>query len=329
VPGPLAPLSAHAGKTIAVTGAAGFLGGRLVSRLATIECQIIRVARSVQPPLDFPVAATVIDVAGDVGRRDTWDRVAGADVIVHFAAQTSATAAAENPDRDFHDNVTPMRLLLEACRQRRQRPLVLFAGTVTQSGIPSRLPVDEDAPDDPITVYDRHKLMAEGDLKAAASQGVVRGATLRLSNVYGPGAPGLRKDRDVLNRMIRSAVEGRPLTVYGTGEYVRDYIFIDDVVDAFVVAAAHPEQVNGRHFVVGSGRGVTIREAFELISARVGVLTGKTVPVTTTDPNGALSAMAQRHFVADPSRFSAATGWRPAWSLTEGIDRTIEALGCA
>jgi UDP-glucose 4-epimerase len=328
VPGLLAPLLVHAGKTIAVTGAAGFLGGRLVSRLAAVDCQIIRVARSVQPPLDA-MAATVVDIAGDVGQPDTWDRVADADVIFHFAAQTSTAAAADDPDRDFYDNVTPMRLLLETCRQRRQRPLVLFAGTVTQTGIPSRLPVDEDAPDDPITVYDRHKLMAEGDLKAAASQGDVRGATLRLSNVYGPGAPGLRKDRDVLNRMIRSAVEGRPLTVFGSGEYVRDYVFIDDVVDAFVAAAAHPEPVNGRHFVVGSGRGVTIREAFELISARVRLLTGTTVPVTTTDRGGALLAIDQRHFVADPSRLSAATGWRPSWSLTDGIDRTIEAFKCA
>ncbi len=89
--------------------------------------------------------------------------------------------------------------------QRGRRPIVLFAGTVTEAGIPSRLPVDEDAPDDPITIYDRHKLMAEQDLKAAAVNGDVRGATLRLANVYGPGARGQRADRDVLNRMIKTA----------------------------------------------------------------------------------------------------------------------------
>ena len=71
------------------------------------------------------------------------------------------------------------------------------------------MPVDEDAPDDPITVYDRHKLIAEDDLKAAAAQGVVRGATLRLANVYGPGARGQPRDRDVLNRMIKTAIARR------------------------------------------------------------------------------------------------------------------------
>ncbi len=300
-----------------------------MSRLAAAECRIIRVARLVQPPLDLPLVATVIDVTADAADRGVWDRIADADVVFHFAAQTSTAAAADNPDRDFQANVAPMRQLLAACRERGRRPIVLFAGTVTEAGIPLRLPVDEDAPDDPITIYDRHKLMAEQDLKAAAANGDVRGATLRLANVYGPGARGQRVDRDVLNRMIKTAIDGGPLTVYGTGEYVRDYVFVEDVVDAFLMAAVQPDRVNGRHFVIGSGRGISIRDAFELIAARVELITGRRVAVTTADPGTRLSALEQRHFVADPSRFSAATGWRPSWSLTEGIDRTIEAFRCA
>ncbi len=322
-------LSAYSGQTIAVTGATGYLGGRLLTRLAPCACRLIRVARSAQPPIDVPMAATVTDVTGDVGDRGVWDRVAEADVIFHFAAQTSTAAAADVPDRDFHANVTPMRHLLAGCRQSGARPIVLFAGTVTQAGMPSRLPVDEDAPDDPITVYDRHKLIAEEDLKTAASQGIVRGATLRLANVYGPGGHGRTRDRDVLNRMIQTAIAGGPLTVFGTGEYLRDYVFVEDVVDAFLMAAVHPEQVNRRHFVVASGRGISIRDAFELVAARVERLTGRHVAVTTTEPAAPRSPIEQRHFVGDPSRFSAATGWRPSWSLTEGIDCTIEALTCA
>jgi nucleoside-diphosphate-sugar epimerase len=322
-------LSAFRGQTIAVTGAAGFLGGRLLARLAPCACQILRVARSAPPPLDVPTAATVTDVTGDVGDRGIWERVAAADMIFHFAAQTSTAAAADDPEGAFHANVTPMRHLLAACRQRRVRPMVLFAGTVTQAGMPSLLPVDEDAPDDPLTIYDRHKLIAEGDLKAAASQGIVRGATLRLANVYGPGGHGRRRDRDVLNRMIETAIAGGPLTVFGQGEYLRDYVFVEDVVDAFLMAAVHPEQVDRRHFVVASGRGISIREAFELVAARVERLTGRHVAVTTTEPATPQSPIERRNFVGDPSRFSVATGWRPSWSLSQGIDRTIEALTCA
>jgi len=312
-PLPIAPpptdwLHAYRGKTVAVTGAAGFLGGCLVNRLAAIDCRILLVTRTAPLP---------------------WDDVVSADVVFHFAAQTSNVAAAENPDRDFAANVAPLRQLLESCRRLRRRPTVLFAGTVTQSGIPSRLPVDEDALDQPVTIYDEHKLIAEGDLKTASSAGVVFGATLRLANVYGPGAHGRNKDRDILNRMIAAAVRGEPLTIYGAGECVRDYLFVDDVIDAFLMAAVHPERVTGRHYVIGSGRGTTIRQAFELVAARVEALTGRRVPVISVAPPFPLSAIEQRHFVADPSRFSAATGWRPAWSLSDGIDRTIEACTCA
>lgn len=312
-----------------VTGAAGFLGGRLVDRLAGDACTIIRLSRSPQRPLERVSAGRVIDVVGDAGERGVWDRLVDADVIFHLAAQTSPAAAAADPDAAFHSNVMPMRHLVAACREKHRRPIVLFAGTVTEAGVPARLPVSEDAPDDPLTIYDRHKLIAETDLKEAAAAGVARGATLRLSNVYGPGAHGRRADRDVLNRMIGAAVIGQPLTVHGTGEHVRDYVFVDDVVDAFLMAAAHGERVNNRHFVIGSGQGISIRDAFGLIAERVERLTGRRVPVTAAEPAAPLSAIERRNFVADPSRFSAATGWRPAWTLADGIDRTIEALTCA
>lgn len=334
MPGPpltIAPASSgclheYVGKTVVVTGAAGFLGERLVNRLAAVPCQILRVARTVPRSLGVIPRATVADLAGDVGERATWDAVVSdADFVFHFAAQTSSAIADQNPSVDFAANVLPMRQLLETCRRGRRRPVVMFAGTVTQTGVPARLPVDEDAPDQPVTIYDQHKLIAEDDLKSAASDGAVYGVTLRLANVYGPGGHGRNKDRDILNRMIAAAVRGEPLTVYGAGDHLRDYVFVDDVVDAFLMAAVHAERVNGRHYVIGSGRGTTIRQGFELVAARVELLTGRRVPIITAEPPTALSALERRHFVADSSRFSQATGWRPTWSLIEGIDRTIEA----
>jgi nucleoside-diphosphate-sugar epimerase len=307
-----------------VTGAAGFIGSRVVDRLASDTGRVIRVARAALPPIEN-ATADVIDVIGDVTDRATWDEVADADVVFHFAAETGESSAADDADASFHANVTPIRLLLDVCVERRRRPIVVFAGTATEAGIPARLPVDEDQPDDPITAYDRHKLMAENDLKAASAEGAICGATLRLSNVYGPGAPGKRRDRDVLNRMIRAALGGEPLTVYGSGEYLRDYVFVEDVVDAFLEAADHAANINGRHFIIGSGRGISIRGAFELIAARVETLTGRRVPVRTMEPPAALSEIQKRNFVADPTRFSRATGWRASWSLSDGIDRTIEA----
>ena len=299
-------LREYSSKTIAVSGAGGFLGGTLVNRLATVPCHVMRVPRD-----------------------PDWEPIVSAvDVVFHFAAQTSSAVAAADPNRDFAANVAPLRGLLAACRRLRRRPVILFAGTVTQAGIPVRLPVDENAVDRPVTIYDHHKLIAENDLKAAACDGTVKGATLRLANVYGPGARASGKDRNILNRMIAAAVRGEPLTVYGTGEHLRDYVFVNDVVDAFLMAGAQPDQVNAKHFVVGSGRGVTIREAFELVASRVEALTGRRVPVITAVPAAALSAIEQRDFIADSSRLTSATGWHPKWSLYDGIDRTIEAGPC-
>lgn len=300
------------GQVVAVTGASGFIGARLVSRLAGEACTVVR-----------------IDRPADVTERAVWDRAVDADVIIHLAAQTSAAVANDDPARDFEANVMPMRHLIAACRARRRTPLVLFAGTVTEAGVPAQLPVNEDAPDDPRTIYDRHKLMAEQELKAAASDGHVRGATLRLANVYGPGGHGRRADRDILNRMIAAAIAGETLTVHGAGEQIRDYVFVDDVVDAFLAAAAHGDRVNGRHFVIGSGRGISVRGAFELIVERVERAIGRRVAVTTIAPPVPAAAIEQRNFIADAARFARATGWHPKTTLPEGIDRTIGALRCA
>jgi len=308
-PAPGDGLRAYAGKTIAVTGASGFIGGGIVDRLAAVDCRIIRVARS------------------EFGDPAAWRHAAEADVVFHLAAQTSAAAAAQNSAEDFAANVAPLRALLAACRERGRRPIVIFAGTVTQCGVAARLPVNEDTADEPVTVYDRHKLIAEQDLKRAAAEGAVRGTSLRLANVYGPGN-GNRADRHILNRMIRTALSGDALTVYGAGNFVRDYVFIDDVLDAFVMAATAIEQVNGRHFVIGSGRGTAIRDAFNLVSARVAAATGRRAPVVSARPPDSLSEIDQRHFVADSSRFAAATGWHAKWCLADGIDRTIEVWRC-
>jgi UDP-glucose 4-epimerase len=303
--------SPYAGKIVAITGAGGFIGGRLDTRLTNVDCRVIRLART------------------DFGNPDAWMEAVAADVVFHLAAQTSSAIAAQNPEADFEANVVPMRRLLAAARQSSRRPVVIFAGTVTQAGIAHPVPVNEDVADDPVTFYDRHKLIAEKDLKHAAAASTVRGASLRLANVYGSGALGHTSDRQILNRVIRTALSGGHLTVYGSGEFTRDYIFIDDVVDAFLAAGIHVERVNGRHFVIGSGSGITIRRAFELVAERVALATGVRVPVALAEPERALSPIDRRHFIADASRFIAATGWRAECSLVDGIDRTIETYRCA
>jgi nucleoside-diphosphate-sugar epimerase len=313
-------------KRILITGGGGYLAGSLLNLLEDVDCCVMRVGRSKERFAVAGAPGRTEDVVGDVRERDVWESVLdGVDMVFHFAGQTSVYVANQDAQADLEANVVPMLHLLEMCRLKRANPIILFSGTATEVGIPVRLPVDETHPDNPVTVYDLHKLIAENYLKYYATQGLVRGATLRLANVYGPGPRSSSADRGVLNMMVRRALAREPITVYGHGEQLRDYIYTEDVARAFLSAAAAIEKTNGRHFVIGSGEGHTILQAMSLIAKRVALKTGIQVPLVHVEPPQPQSSIEERNFVADTSLFNGLTSWRARVPLAEGIDRTIEA----
>jgi len=317
----------YSGKRILVTGGAGYLATNLAELLKDTDCYIIRLDRPEAVFSKVDGAAKIKDVIGDVRERAIWEsQLKDIDIVFHFAAQTSVKVANKDPIADLENNVMPMLQMLETCRNKGYQPIVLFSGTVTETGIPVKLPVNETHTDNPITVYDLHKLMAENYLKYYVSEGIVKGAILRLANVYGPGPKNSAPDRGVLNLMVRRALAGETLTVYGKGDYLRDYVYVEDVARAFLEAARKIEEVNGQHFVIGSGEVHTIAEVMNLVSDRVALRTGKRVAVTHIDPPSPQSPIEARNFVADSSRFMRSTGWQAFYSLCEGIDRTLEAF---
>lgn len=320
-------LEGYSGKRILLTGGAGYLATNLVELLKDADCYIIRLDRLEAVFTEVDGAAQIKDVLGDVRERAIWEStLKDIDIVFHFAAQTSVKVANKDPIADLENNVMPMLQMLETCRNKGCQPIVLFSGTVTEAGISTRLPVDETHTDNPITIYDLHKLMAENYLKYYVSQGIVKGTVLRLANVYGPGPKSSAPDRGVLNLMVRRALAGETLTVYGKGDCLRDYVYVEDVARAFLEAAVKIEQVNGQHFVIGSGQGHSIVEAMNLVSDRVALKTGKRVAVTQINPPSPQSPIETRNFVADSSRFTQSTGWKSFYSLCEGIDRTLEAF---
>ena len=124
--------------------------------------------------------------------------------------------------------------------------------------------------------------------------------------------------------MVRRALAGERLNVYGTGDWLRDYVYVDDVARAFVLAARHPDAVNGRSFIVASGQGVTVADAVRLVAELVGERTGRRVEIAHVPPPAGLSALETRQFVGRSDAFRDATGWSPTVSLREGIKRTID-----
>lgn len=312
-------------KHLLVTGGSGFLATNLVEALGDTKCLIRRLSRNSSRLAPVRGSARLEDMTGDIAGRDAWERaLEGIDVVFHFAAQTSVYTANEDPLADLSDNVLPILHMLETCRGKKLHPIVLFSGTVTEAGIAERLPVDENQKDNPVTVYDLHKLTAENYLKYYTKQSIVKGAVLRLSNVYGPGPKSSGADRGVLNGMIGKALRGETLTIYGHGNYVRDYVYVRDVVNAFLEAGAVIDRLNGSHFVIGSGEGHTIAETVDMVAKHVEKKLGRHVPVVNIDPPHPLSPIEERNFIADTGKFSLATGWNASTSIEEGIDLTID-----
>jgi len=168
-------------------------------------------------------------------------------------------------------------------------------------------------------------LTAENYLKYYIRNHFVNGVILRLANVYGPGPKSSSADRGILNFMIKKSLKGENLTVYGKGNFLRDYIFIHDVVKAFLMAGMHIEKLNGNHFVIGSGQGHAIAEAVNMVAERSLAKIGKKVAVEHIEPPSPQSPIESRNFIANTERFNTATHWQAATTLQEGIDRTIDA----
>ncbi|MDI9571153.1 MAG: NAD-dependent epimerase/dehydratase family protein [Pseudomonadota bacterium] len=312
-------------KNIMITGAGGYIAANLTAALGDTSCRILRIDK---PGVVFPPRTgrgpEILDMALDIRRRDAWDGIMeDVDIVYHLAAQTSVYAAESDPEADLEINVLPLLNMLTTCRRRGLRPAIILAGTVTQAGLTGTLPVNEDHPDRPITIYDYHKLAAERYLLHFTAGKSVRGTVLRLANVYGPGPKSGSADRGVLNAMIRKALGGDELTIYGEGDCQRDYVFIDDVVAALLLAAVHIDSLAGRYFVIGSGLGHTIAQAIHAVARQVELKTERSARVRNIAAPADLSPIEYRHFVADSRRFSHLTGWRPRYTLQEGIDATI------
>jgi nucleoside-diphosphate-sugar epimerase len=319
------PLSYFEKKNILITGSSGYIASGIVNALSSVDCTIFRLSRDISRLVPVHRTARMIDLEEDISSRSDWGRhLETIDIVFHLAAQTSSYKANEDPLGDLKINFLPALNMLRACETKGFRPTIVLVGTVTEIGLTNRFPVNEKHYEEPITIYDIHKLMAEKYLLYYAGRRIVNGCVLRLSNVYGPGPESSSADRGILNLMVHKAIAGKPLTIYGSGEHIRDYIYIDDVVRAFLLAAAHIDKTNANHFVIGSGTGHSIAHAVNLVAERVFAKTNFLVDVVHVDPPSHLSRIEERDFAADITKFSACTGWKPFYSLDKGISRTID-----
>ena len=309
-------------STVVITGGRGYIGTALARRLVGDGHVLRLVSRSPHAPrFEAPPDAKIDHIAADLRDRRVWSQLLdGADAVVHLSSRTDLRAAEADPQGDDNINIAPLRALTEAAAENKAAAAVIFASTVTIAGPHPKLPVDETAPDEPCSVYDRHKLICETILREATGRGALRACTLRLSNVYGYGQLSINANRGILNIMINRAIGGEGLTIYGAGAYTRDFTHLEDVVEAFRLAAEQPALCDGRHYLITTGQGVTLAAAYAVVADTALELTGRRIEIRSIPEPADLHPIERRNFVGNSRLFAQRAGWQPRFDLKRGIE---------
>lgn len=252
-----------AGARVLVTGGAGFIGGRLVTALLDAGAGVV--VADERPHPDPAVRSVVGDLRDPEVRRAAVRT--GLDGVVHLAAATSVLRSVADPAGVYRTNVEVTADLLELCRAHGV-PRMVFASTNAVTGDVGGTPISERMPLRPLTPYGATKAAAEMLLSAYTGVYGMRTCAVRFANVYGPG---MRHKDSFVPRLMRAAATGGGVQVYGDGAQLRDYVHVDDVVQAVLLAwrTGHTGPL-----VVGSGRSTSVNDLIE--TART--VTGAAIP---------------------------------------------------
>ena len=244
--------------------------------------------------------------------------VEGRDVVFHLAAQVSHVMSLSNPYPDIDINIKGTAVVLEACRKKNPKAVVVRSGTRGQYGPAVTLPVSEETPSDPRGIYEISQLSSEMICRTYTRIHGIRTVPLRLTNVYGPRGQMRHSQFGVVNWFVRLALEGRPIPIFGTGKILRDFLYVDDCVEALVAAAVSPAAV-GEILNVGHDRASTFLEVAELLRE---IVPGTRIEFTEFTPER--KAQEPGDFVSDITKIRRLLGWEPKTGLREGLARTVD-----
>jgi UDP-glucose 4-epimerase len=317
-------LERYRGCRVLVTGGLGFIGSNLARRLVDLGADVV--AADAMIP-DYGGNMFNIDGyeqrlrvnLGDVRDQTAMDvLVRDREIIFNLAGQVSHIDSMRDPYTDLEINCRAQLSMLEACRTFNPGVKVIFAGTRQVYGKPDRLPVDETHLVRPIDVNGVNKAAGEYYHLLYNNAFGVRACSLRLTNVYGPRQLIKHNRQGFIGWFIRLAVEGREIQIFGDGSQVRDFVYVDDAVDAFL-RAGFCNSCDGEVFNVGGLEPIAHKDLVELLIEVAG--TGRVAYVPWPDEKRRIDIGS---FYSDSSKFSRTTGWRPSVALREGFRRTID-----
>ena len=317
-----------------ITGGCGFLGTSLIKDLSKESGHSVRVldnltvgtredlsgvaeyqetARADLQPMQDTETFSCELVVGDILDEHLAQEVCmGADVIVHFAANTGVPVSVAHPREDCMANVLGTFNYLESARQNGVKRFV-FASSGAPAG-EVEPPIHEELPAHPVSPYGASKLAGEGYCSAYFRSYGIDTVALRFGNVYGPGS--LHKS-SVVAKFIRQALNGETLEIYGDGTQTRDFIYIDDLIEA-VRLAATVESIGGEAFQIATNRETTVGEMTEILEKILTEAGVKNIKVVNSQTR---LGDVKRNF-SDTSKARARLGWEPKMELMEGLKLT-------
>ena len=209
-------------------------------------------------------------------------------------------------------------IALKAAKELSKKPRFIYASTATIYGLTQNFPVSEDQAPNPITCYDTNKLSAEQKLKIARSENLIESVSLRLANVYGPSKnESSALDRGILTKITRQGFENKSIKIYGSGNYIRDYVYIDDVVQAFLLAGFSKKIMKRKVYNVGSGQITSLIKIVNVIKKNRKKVSVKFNPTAEDSIS----------YCCNSDKFEHDYGWKPMTSLSKGIVKSLKYFG--
>ncbi|GIV88697.1 MAG: NAD-dependent epimerase [Chloroflexus sp.] len=316
-------LQTLSGARVLITGGLGFIGSNLAHRLVELGAQITLVDSLIPE-----YGGNLYNIAGIEDRvrvniadvRDEYSMnylVQGHDILFNLAGQTSHLDSMRNPYTDLDINCRAQLSILEACRKHNPRITVVYASTRQIYGKPDYLPVDERHLLHPVDVNGINKMAGEWYHILYNNVYGIRACALRLTNTYGPRMRVKDARQTFLGVWIRNVIEGKPIQVWGDGKQLRDFTYIDDCVDALLLAALHPA-ATGQIFNLGGLEVINLRD---LAALTVEVAGGGSFEIIPYPPDRKPIDIGD--YYADDRRIRQMLGWQPRIDLRTGLARTI------
>jgi UDP-glucose 4-epimerase len=312
------------GKRALITGGLGFIGSNLARRLVGLEMDVTVIDAM------LPGYGGNLFNIGDVADRirvnfsDIRDvpsmnyLVRDRDIIFHLAGQVDHILSLTNPFPDIDINIRGSAVVMEAVREHAPGARVVYTGTRGQYGPAVSLPVSESTPMNPMGLYELSNLTAEKMMLLYNDRHGIATSVLRLTNIYGPRAQMRHSRYGVVNWFVRIALDDDTIEVFGEGDILRDFLYVDDAVEAILLAAVKEEAV-GEVFNVGRDTPCNFRELAERVVAIAGTGKWEFAPFT---PERAKQEPGD--FYSDISKIRTQLGWEPRVDLDAGLRKTIE-----